>query len=85
MGIEAAVDTVVVAVVGKINRRDDRNVIAKMAARDDMGFLGHFFQVGSSGRREKCHEIMRIEAHLAEGQFDVFAGKIFIAEGIVIF
>ena len=49
--VEAAVDAVVIAVVGEIDRRQDGDVVAEMAPRDQMGFLGHFFQERCSGRR----------------------------------
>lgn len=49
--VKAAVDAVVVAVVGKINRGHDGNVVAEVTARDQMGFLGHFFEEGGRGCR----------------------------------
>ena len=49
--VESAVDAVIVAVVGKINRRHDGNVVAEVAARDQMGFLSHFFEERGSCRR----------------------------------
>ena len=36
--VKAAVDAVVVAVVGKINRGHDGNVVAEVTARDQMAF-----------------------------------------------
>ena len=85
VGVEAAVDAVVVAVVGKINRREDGNVGTEMAARHDVGLLGHLFQIRSGGRRQEGHEVPRFQVLLIQGPFDVLGRIVFVMEGVVVF
>ena len=49
VAVEAAIDAVVFAVVGDIERRKEIDVVAEMLAGFDFGLGGHLFQVGSGG------------------------------------
>ena len=84
VAVEAAVDAVIFAVVGEVDRREQVHCIAEVAARHAVGLLGNLFQEGQGGRGQEGHEVVRFQVLLGQGRLDVAGRVVFVVEGVMI-